>query len=147
LTRAWSSRAGTGRSPASIARASASESGIEYFHRSTPACRQRALACRLVALVHERGDVEGGIVDPRLQDAVIEIEPVHLGADDVVVHLLGDRPRRWIDRAQPLDESCQLFLLGGHRRRRVVGNTVDSRGLLKHPPLGEERRQIAIAGA
>src|SRR2546428_139653 len=51
-----------------------------------------AFAGGLIALLREDRGVEGGVVGPGLQDAVIEIEAGELGAHDEVVHLLSDGP-------------------------------------------------------
>ncbi len=56
-----------------------------------------SLARRLVTLRAEHRDVERGVVGPGPQDAVVEVEPVHLRAEYVVIDLLRDRPGRGID--------------------------------------------------
>ena len=96
----WSSPArgapGSPRSPASHLRGAAparAETGRSRARRRPDG--ERALARGLVALLREDRDVEGRVVGPGLQDAVIEVEAVHLRAHDVVVHLL----RRWASRA------------------------------------------------
>ena len=63
----------------------------------------------------EHRDVERRIVRPGPQHAMIEVEPVHLGADDVVVDLLRNRPAARIDRGQPR-VAGELALLRRHRR-------------------------------
>ena len=71
-----------------------------YSSRAPRARRKWPLARRLVALARKHRDVERRIVRPGPEHAVIEVQAVHLGADDVVVHLLGDRPAAWIDRRE-----------------------------------------------
>ena len=78
---------------------------------------------------------------------MIEVQAVHLGADDVVVHLLGDWPCAWIDGGEACLITRESFLLRGHRARGVVGDAVLQRGPLKRAPLGEEREQILVACA
>ena len=95
----------------------------------------------------EDGDVERRVVGPRPEHAVIEVEPVHLRADDVPVHLLRDRPARR-DRWRPGGAgSRQLALLRGHRRRGVVGHAVHQLRLLERAPVREERHEIRVPGA
>ena len=75
-------------------------------------------ARRLVALRGEDGDVERRVVRPRPEHAVIEVEAVHLGADDVPVDLLRDRPAARIDGGEAALVGRQRALLRGHRARR-----------------------------
>jgi hypothetical protein len=98
-----------------------------------------------VALRRPDLGVERRIALPRLEDAQVEVEAVHLGAQQVIVDLLRDRPRLRLDRLQPGLISLQLRVLAGKRRRRVVRRALAQRGPLELAPLGEQRGQILIA--
>src|SRR5262249_40893442 len=108
--------------------------------------RVMSLARRLVTLGRKHGDVEGRIVRPRPQHAVIEVEPVHLRADDVVVDLLRDRPARRIHGSEPSAVRGKLALLTGHRGRPVVRNAIDEDRWLEPAPVLEELEEIVIGG-
>jgi hypothetical protein len=47
---------------------------------------------------------------------MVELQAVHLGADDLIVHLLWDRPFRRVDRRKARSVAGQVFVLGRHRR-------------------------------
>lgn len=76
---------------------------------------------------------------------MVEIEAVHLGADQVKVHLLGDRPGLGVDRAEPRLELRQALPLLLHGRGGVVGDAVGDLRLLECAPLPEKRNQIVVA--
>ncbi len=100
--------------------------------------RIRALAGRLIALVRHDADVEGRISRPWLQDAMVEIQPVHLCAQDMEIDLLCDGPRARIESGETSPIAGKLGLLRGHRGGRVVGNSVDQLGFLEGAPFGKE---------
>jgi hypothetical protein len=105
-----------------------------------------ALARRLIALRAEDRDVERGVVGPRPQHAVIEVEAVHLRADDVVVDLLRDRPGRGLDGGEPIPIGAEVLVLGGHRGRPVVRDAVDQDRRLEAAPVREEPEEIGVGG-
>ena len=111
------------------------------------AVRERALARGLVALLREDRDVEGRVIGPGLQDAVVEVEARELRAHDVVIGLLRDRPAARIDRGQPPAPRRELLLLRGHRGGAVVRHPVNEPRLLECPPLPKERDQVLVARA
>ena len=104
------------------------------------------LARRLIALRAEDRDVERGVVGPRPQHAVIEVEAVHLRADDVVVDLLRDRPGRGLDGGEPIPIGAELAVLGGHRGRPVIRDAVDQDRRLEAAPVREEPEKIGVGG-
>jgi hypothetical protein len=81
-----------------------------------------------------------------LEDPVIEVEPVHLRAKQVVVDLLGQGPARGIDLREPYPEPVEPAVLRGHRRPAVVRDAVRDRRLLEGAPVGEQRDQVLVAG-
>ena len=109
--------------------------------------RLRSLARRLVAPVAEHGDVERRIVRPRLEHAMVKVEPAHLGAHQLVIDLLGDRPSIRVDRREPSLVVDELLGLRRHRARRVVRHPVDHLRLLEGAPLGEQCGEILVPGA
>jgi hypothetical protein len=58
----------------------------------------RPFFCRCVALASDDRRVVGGIARERLQHPQVVLHPVHLGAHQMVIDLLRDRPARLIDR-------------------------------------------------
>ena len=107
--------------------------------------RVRPFARRLVALLPEHRDVEGGDVRPRLQDAVVEVEPGELRAHDLVVDLLRDGPRARIDRGQTLLPGLELLLLRGHRGGAVVRHSVHELRLLERAPVSKEGDEVLVS--
>jgi len=101
-------------------------------------------ARRLIALFGEHRHVERRVVCPGTQDAVIEIEPVHLGPNDVVVHLGVRRPPGGVERCEPLAVGRELAVLRGHGGGRVVGHAVHRFRLLKGTPRCEQRDQVVV---
>ena len=97
----------------------------------------RTFARRLVAFVGEHGDVEGRVVLPRLEHAMIELEPVHFGADDMIVDLRRDRPSGRIDRLEAPLIRRELRLLRGHRGGAIVVHTGHALRWLKCAPVLE----------
>lgn len=109
------------------------------------AIRKRTFTRGLIAFVWEHGDVERRVVRPPLENPMIEVEPVHLGAHDVVVRLLVDWPPAGIDRRQSLLVRGQLAVLRSHRRGPIIGGTVDEPRFLERTPVVEERDEVVIA--
>ena len=104
---------------------------------------------RHVALGREDLQVEARIARPRPPHPVVEVEPVHLGAQQVPVDLLGNRPALGCERIQPGAPRRQLGLLARHGRGGVVRNPVaELRPLESPPPLeqGDEVRVVAGSG-
>jgi hypothetical protein len=99
---------------------------------------RRSLVGRSITLLHVDGLVERGIASPRLEDANVEVEPVHLRKDESVVHLLRDRPLRRIDAAQARPERRELSVPALEGRGRVVGCAIAQRRPLEDPPLLEQ---------
>ena len=93
----------------------------------------------LIAPAGKHRDVERGIVRPGPQHAVVEVQPVHLGTDDVPVDLLRDRPAGPIDRGQTSLEGGERFVLRGHCRSGVVRHSVNDARLLEFAPFLEQR--------
>ena len=55
---------------------------------------------------------------------MVEVEPVHLGADDVVVDLLANRPAPDVHRGEAFLETPEPLVPRPHRGRAVVGDSV-----------------------
>ena len=106
---------------------------------------RRPFVRRRVALRRPDRSVEGRIALPRLEHAQIEVETVHLGAQQLVVDLLRDRPRVGFDRLQARLIGLELCVLASERCRRVVRRAFAQRRPLEGAPLGEQRRQILVA--
>ena len=75
---------------------------------------------------------------------MVEVEPVHLGADQVVVDLLGDRPLRDVDCLESALVVLQALPLGFHRLGRVVGHAVHDGRFLEDAELLEELQQVVV---
>src|SRR5262249_26382972 len=86
--------------------------------------------------------VERGVVGPRLEHPVIELEPVHLGANHVPVHLFIHGPPARVDGVESTTIGGQLALLGSHGGRRVLRHAVHPRRLLERAPVIEQRHEI-----
>ena len=78
---------------------------------------------------------------------MIEVEPVHLGAQEVVVHLSCHGPCCRVDRRKLLPVFREGVVLRRHRRLPVVGHAVDDPRLLERAPIGEEGDQVVVARA
>jgi hypothetical protein len=100
----------------------------------------------LVALVEEDGHIEAGIVCPRSEHAVVEIESVHLCPNDVPVDLLPDGPTAGADVGEAALECRKFSMLNGHRTSGIIRNAVAEIGPLKRSPFGKEFRQIRKRG-
>ncbi len=76
-------------------------------------------------------DVERRIPRPGPSYAVVEVEPVHLGADQMPVDLLLDAPVGRVHLAKPVLPALELVMLPRHGVSGVVWNTVSKTGLSK----------------
>ncbi len=85
--------------------------GVVVRPEIDPAVDDGALVRRYVAPGGKHHRVEGGVVGPRPADPVVEIETVHLTADQPVVDLLLHRPSTGIDRVEASLECGQLAVL------------------------------------
>ena len=99
---------------------------------------RRTLVGGRIALLGVEGLVERGITRPGLEDADVEIEPVHLGEHQAVVHLARDRPRRGIDAAQARPKRRELCVPALEGRSRVVGCAIAQWRPLESSPLPEQ---------
>jgi hypothetical protein len=108
---------------------------------------RRKLARRLIALTGEDADVEGRIVRPRTNDAMVEIQSVHLGPQDLPVHVLVHGPAVGLDCGEAPLIRGKLALLGGHRGCRVIGHAVHELRMLEGAPVREQRDEIGVRGA
>ena len=106
------------------------EEGPEARHRRTGA-----------ALGHQ---VEGRVPGPGPGHTVVEVEPVHLGADEVVIDLVGDRPVGDLDCREPALVVLQALPLPLHRVGGVVGHAAVDLGLLEDAELLEELQQVVV---
>ena len=75
---------------------------------------------------------------------MVEVESVHLGPDQVVVDLVGDRPVVDFDRGQPRLVVLEPLALPLHRLGRVVGQAAHDLGLLEGAELLEELEQVGV---
>ncbi len=101
-------------------------------------------AVQLIA--YEWRQALGGF-DPRLQNPVIEVEAVQLGAHDLVVDLLRDGPAAEVERGEAPPVGLELPLLRGHRGGGVVRNALDELRLLERSPVPKERDQVLVPRA
>jgi hypothetical protein len=76
---------------------------------------------------------------------MIEVEPVHLGAHDVIIYLCGRRPTGSIQCSEAPLVRGELAMLRRHRARRVVGHAVDELRLLERAPGGEQAHLVFMA--
>jgi hypothetical protein len=76
---------------------------------------------------------------------VVELEPVHLGPDDLVVDAPFDGPALRVDRGEAVLEGFDPALLRGHGRGRIVGHAVDDPRLLELAELLPEGEEIFVA--
>ena len=88
--------------------------------------------------------VKGRISGPGPADPVIECQAVHLGPDQAIVHLSGDRPAAGVDSVESPPVNAQFLVLGGHGRGRVIGHPSNHPRLFKTTPLFEECQQILV---
>ena len=94
--------------------------------------------------MHHR--VERRVARPRVHHPMVEIEAVHLGLDQPVVDLLGDRPRRVVDGGQPRLEAREAPALLVHGGARVVGDALDDLRPLECAPLLEQPHERVVVG-
>ncbi len=76
---------------------------------------------------------------------MIELQPVHLSANQVVIDLLVDWPAADIEVRQTPLVLAQLAMLALHCRRRVVGDPVVDHGLVENPEIVKQRQQISVS--
>jgi hypothetical protein len=112
-----------------------------------PAVDHRALVGRHVALGRVDRHVERRIPCPRLSHPVVEVEPVHLGADQVPVDLLLHRPPGGAQSVQPVHPRRERGVLGSHGLGRVVRNTVRERRSFELAPLLEQLNELLVSPA
>ena len=99
---------------------------------------------RHIALRRPHGLVEGRVAHPGLEHAVIEIKSVHLGAHDVPVDLLCDRPPARVDGMQARQVIPEFFVSRGKPRSRVIGRTVKHWRPLEITPFGKQGQQVLV---
>ena len=75
------------------------------------------LSRRLVAPIQKDSHIKSGIVCPRSEHAVVEIEPVHLSPHDVPINLLVDGPTAGINSGEAALVRRKSPMLSGHRGR------------------------------
>ena len=102
------------------------------------------LAGRLVAAVVEHGAIEGRVVRPGPQHAVVEVQARHLRPDQVPVDLVVRSPARGVEGGEPLAHRRQGLGLGRHRLRGVIGDAALDLRPLEGPPLLEEGHQLVM---
>ena len=107
----------------------------------------RAFVRRDIALRREDDHIERRVARPGAADAVVEVQPVHLGARQVPVHLLVHRPVVRRHRVEAGAEVGEFPVLTLHRRRGVVGDAVHEDRPLERAPLLEERGQVVVRPA
>ena len=78
---------------------------------------------------------------------MVEVEAVHLRADDVVVHLLRDGPGLRVDRGQAALVAGQLAALRGHGGGPVIRHAVHELRPLERPPFAEQRDEVVVSSA
>ena len=110
--------------------------------------RVRSLVRRRVALLRPDRGVEGGIAGPGLEDAQVEVEPVHLGAQEREVDARVGRSGARLERRQPVAKPRQLRPPPLERRRPVVRRAVVRGRRLEGSPVREQRldRRLSFAG-
>ena len=107
----------------------------------------RAFVRRDIALRREDDHIERRVARPRTPDAVVEVQPVHLGAREVPVHLFVHRPVVRRHRVEAGAETGEFAVLTLHRRRGVVRDAVHEGRPLERAPLLEERDQVVVRPA
>jgi len=75
---------------------------------------------------------------------VVELEAVHLGPDAMVIDLLSNRPAGTVEGRQPLLKGWEPPQLLLHRRRRIIGYSINNFGLMELPPFLEKCNQFVI---
>ena len=104
----------------------------------------RPLVGRHVALRREDRHVEAGVPRPGAAHAVIEVESVHLGADQVPVDPFRHGPILRGSAAQPRLPLREFLLLPRHGRRRVVRHAIHEPGALECPPFVEQIHEVGV---
>src|SRR5262245_26140061 len=89
--------------------------------------------------------VERGITGPGPEHPMIELQPVHLGPDELPIDALWNRPALRIDGGQALLKLCEGAALFLHRRGAVVWNPVRHLRLLDVAPLAEQGDEVLVA--
>ena len=105
-----------------------------------------ALSRWLVAPIQEDSHIKSGVVCPRSEHAMVEIEPVHLGPHDMPINLLVDGPAAGINSGEAALIRSEFSMLSGHRRRGIIRNAVNEFRPLKRSPFSKEFRQIRKRG-
>ena len=81
--------------------------------------------CRRIALEGPDCLVEGGVSHPGLENAVIEVETVHLGTHQVPVHLLLNGLAAWFYRIKAILIGFQFCVGSLKSFHRVVRRTAE----------------------
>ncbi len=88
---------------------------------------RRPLVPRHIAAIGPDRIVESRVAGPRLQHAFIKIIAVHLGAHEVPVNLLRDRPVLDVERIQALSQLQEVVAASGKLLCRVIGCAIKQR--------------------
>ena len=106
-----------------------------------------ALAKRDIGFGRLDDGVEAGDPRPGPEDPVVELEPVHLGPDDLVVDAPVDGPGGGIDGGQAVLEGLEAAPLDGHGRGCVVGHAAGDARLLELAEILPERQEALVGPA
>ena len=118
--------------------------GILVGPQIDPPVNNRALVCRHVALGGVDHHVEGRVAGPRAAYPVIEVEPIHLGANEVPVDLPGNRPILVVQRVEARPHRRQHGVLECHGAFRIIRNSIHEGWGLELAPLAEELHEILV---
>ena len=107
---------------------------------------RRALVRGRVALLGPDALVESRVAGPGLEHARVEIEAVHLGAHERLVHPGFDRPGTRVDGLEAGPEALQLLQSAREGGGRVVRCAVAQGGLFEGAPLLKQFDERVMTG-
>ncbi len=103
------------------------------------------LVRRGVALVVPDHLVPGRVAFPGLQHPHVEVEAIHLGAQDFVVHAMLDGPVRRVDGGEAFAEARKLAVAAREGRGGVIRRAAGLRRLFEGAPFLVQLQQPAVA--
>ena len=107
---------------------------------------RRSLVGRHIAAVGPGGVIERRVPRPGLQDPSVEVVAVHLGAHQVPVDLVRNRPVVDIEGLQARAQGLELGIPRREPLGRVVGGSVEQGRRLERSPVLEQDQQLIMSG-
>jgi hypothetical protein len=105
-----------------------------------------ALVVRRVALLRPECQVVRGVARPGLEHPDVEIEAIHLRANECRIDARLDRPAVRVDRLEAAAVRIEFSVPPLEGRRRIVGCAVLERRMLEGAPVRKQLRERLVPG-